>query len=144
MPEASIAIADPSLHAKTQDYKRLLSGKMRAVSAQDVAKIQASRGYTATRKYDGEFSLVFFDGKRLLYIAAFNHLTPFPGTPLYERLVEEKRLLYDSWWLDDRYSYNHIPFQPRGMEPETLRRHCIAARREFYSWRSIARRGFFD
>jgi radical SAM superfamily enzyme YgiQ (UPF0313 family) len=24
-----------------------------------------------------------------LYIAAFNHLTPFPGTPLYERLTRE-------------------------------------------------------
>jgi hypothetical protein len=61
-------MSDPSLHAKTQDYKRLLSGKMRAVAAQDIAKIQASRGYLATRKYDGEFALIFFDGERLLSV----------------------------------------------------------------------------
>lgn len=85
---------------------------------------------------------VAFAKEHALYIAAFNHLTPFPGTPLYQRLATEKRLLYDAWWLDERYSYNRIPFQPRGMEPETLQRNCLAARREFYSWRSILQRGF--
>lgn len=75
------------------------------------------------------------------YIAAFNHLTPFPGTPLYQRLEAEGRLLFEAWWLDDRYSYNRIPFQPRGMSPEALQSACLSARREFYSWRSILRRG---
>ena len=85
---------------------------------------------------------VRFAREESLYIAAFNHLTPFPGTPLYARLQQEGRLLYERWWLDERYSYNRIPFQPRGMEPEVLRENCLAARREFYSWRSIAQRGF--
>ena len=85
---------------------------------------------------------VKFAKEQALYIAAFNHLTPFPGTPLYTRLQSEGRLLYDRWWLDERYSYNRIPFQPRGMEPESLRQSCLEARREFYSWRSIAERGF--
>src|SRR5262245_59635676 len=84
---------------------------------------------------------VEFAKDHALYIAAFNHLTPFPGTPLYRRLHEEKRLLYENWWLDERYSYNRIPFQPRGMTPELLQHNCLAARREFYSWRSILRRG---
>jgi radical SAM superfamily enzyme YgiQ (UPF0313 family) len=74
------------------------------------------------------------------YIAAFNHLTPFPGTPLYRRLHDEGRLLYDAWWLDEGYSYNMIPFRPAGMTPEALQRGCIEARRSFYSWRSIFRR----
>jgi radical SAM superfamily enzyme YgiQ (UPF0313 family) len=85
---------------------------------------------------------VQFAQEHALYIAAFNHLTPFPGTPLYARLQQENRLLYDRWWLDERYSYNRIPFQPRGMEADALQRNCLAARREFYSWGSIARRGF--
>lgn len=85
---------------------------------------------------------VDFAKQHALYIAAFNHLTPFPGTPLYARLQSEGRLLYDRWWLDERYRYNRIPFQPRGMAPESLQRNCLAARREFYSWRSIAQRGF--
>jgi hypothetical protein len=75
-----------------------------------------------------------------MYIAAFNHLTPFPGTPLYQRLATEQRLLYKSWWLDDRYSYNRIPFQPKGMSPEELQSGCLGARRQFYSWPSILRR----
>ncbi|HXB58201.1 MAG TPA: radical SAM protein [Candidatus Acidoferrales bacterium] len=90
---------------------------------------------------DSFHSTVEFAKEHALYIAAFNHLTPFPGTPLYQRLQNEGRLLYENWWLDDRYSYNRIPFQPRGMAPETLQRNCLEARREFYSWRSIFRRG---
>jgi radical SAM superfamily enzyme YgiQ (UPF0313 family) len=85
---------------------------------------------------------VEFAQEQALYIAAFNHLTPFPGTPLYSRLQSEGRLLYDKWWLDNRYSYNRIPFQPRGMTPELLQKNCLAARREFYSWPSILQRGF--
>jgi len=76
------------------------------------------------------------------YIAAFNHLTPFPGTPLYSRLQAEGRLLFDRWWLDERYRYNMVPFQPKTMSPAALQRECLAARRDFYGWASIARRGF--
>ncbi len=75
-----------------------------------------------------------------LFIAAFNHITPFPGTPLFARLRDEGRLLYDAWWLDDRYRYNMIPFKPSNMSPEELAARCVEARRSFYSWRSIGRR----
>ncbi len=85
---------------------------------------------------------VEFAQENAFYIAAFNHLTPFPGTPLYHRLGEEGRLRYDAWWLDERYTYNQIPFLPRGMTGEELQRGCLAARRKFYSWKSILRRGF--
>jgi len=85
---------------------------------------------------------VEFARRHALYIAAFNHLTPFPGTPLYQRLERENRLLYERWWLDDGYSYNQIPFRPLGMPPEMLRANCVAARREFYSWPSILERGW--
>lgn len=97
--------------------------------------------------YDGDTSASFaetvdFAEEHAMYIAAFNHLTPFPGTPLYRRLAGEGRLLYDAWWLDDRYTYNRIPFTPHGMSAEELQRGCLGARRRFYSWKSIARRGF--
>ena len=75
-----------------------------------------------------------------LFIAAFNHITPFPGTPLHARLREEGRLIYDPWWLDERYRYNMIPFVPKRMSPEELGAHCLEARRSFYSWKSIFRR----
>jgi len=74
------------------------------------------------------------------YIAAFNHLTPFPGTPLYTRLQKEGRLLYEAWWLDERYRYNDLPFRPEDADPDDIRRGCLAARSRFYSWPSILKR----
>ncbi len=82
-----------------------------------------------------------FAMKHRFYLAAFNHLTPFPGTSLYRRLEAEGRLLYQKWWLDDDYGYNMIPFQPAHMTPERLQRGCVQARAAFYSWRNIWRRG---
>ena len=35
-----------------------------------------------------------------------------------------------------------VPFQPASMAPEELQRECLAARRSFYAWSSIIRRGF--
>ncbi len=56
-----------------------------------------------------------------MYIAAFNHLTPFPGTPLYKRLETEGRLRYQSWWLDKNYRYNDLPFSPVNLKARILR-----------------------
>lgn len=78
------------------------------------------------------------------YITAFNHLTPFPGTPLYHRLQQEGRLFYESWWLDERYSYNGLPFRPLGMEASEVQRLCVQTRRRFYSLSNILRRGFSE
>jgi radical SAM superfamily enzyme YgiQ (UPF0313 family) len=76
-----------------------------------------------------------------MYIAAFNHLTPFPGTPLYKRLERERRLRFEAWWVDPAYRYNALPFRPTGLTPEQVTDGCVTARRRFYSWQSIARRG---
>jgi radical SAM superfamily enzyme YgiQ (UPF0313 family) len=83
-----------------------------------------------------------FAERHRFYIVAFNHLTPFPGTPLYERLRQEGRLLYDRWWLDPEYRYGMVPFTPRGMTAEQVKNRCIEARQSFYSLGSILRRGF--
>src|SRR5262245_46027096 len=45
---------------------------------------------------------VAFAREQKLFLAAFNHLVPFPGTPLYRRLNAEGRLLTPKWWLDPR------------------------------------------
>jgi radical SAM superfamily enzyme YgiQ (UPF0313 family) len=91
--------------------------------------------------HEGGFrEAVRFATEEGMFIAAFNHITPFPGTPLYKRLSQEGALLYDAWWLDERYRYNMVPFTPKRMSPEMLSEKCIDARRAFYSWRSIGRR----
>jgi radical SAM superfamily enzyme YgiQ (UPF0313 family) len=81
-----------------------------------------------------------FAEQHKFYIVAFNHLTPFPGTPLYDRLSAEGRLLYERWWLDPAYRYGMVPFAPRGMTAEEVEQRCIEARQRFYSFSSIARR----
>jgi radical SAM superfamily enzyme YgiQ (UPF0313 family) len=75
-----------------------------------------------------------------MFIAAFNHVTPFPGTPLYKRMQADRRMTHDPWWLDDRYRYNMIPFTPKQMSAEELSAGCVEARRSFYSWKSILTR----
>ena len=74
------------------------------------------------------------------YIAAFNHLTPFPGTPLMSRLKRENRILSETWWMDESYTYNVIPFQPKNMTPDELQSRCVETRRKFYSIPNIFRR----
>jgi ATP-dependent DNA ligase len=59
-------LSDPSLQATAVDYKRRLSGAMRAVSGQDVGRVPAGKGTFVSRKYDGEFALVFFDGENIV------------------------------------------------------------------------------
>lgn len=85
---------------------------------------------------------VDFALRNKFFLAAFNHLLPFPGTDLYRRLENENRLLYKRWWLDDAYEYGKIPYRPRSMSPEALEQACIKARQDFYGVSSVLRRGF--
>lgn len=80
---------------------------------------------------------VQFAQQQGMFIAAFNHITPFPGTPLYQRLQCEHRLRFETWWHDPAYRYNMIPFTPKAMSSEELADRCVQARRRFYSWPSI-------
>jgi len=75
------------------------------------------------------------------FYAAFNHLLPFPGTPLYARLERDGRLLNPRWWLDGSYRYGDIAFRPTRIEPRELSDRCVAARKQFFRLPSIVRRG---
>lgn len=89
------------------------------------------------------FEEVFrFAMKHNFTLANFNPLIPVPGTPLYERLREEGRLIYDKWWLCDDYCYGDTAYLPRGLTPEELREGCKSVRYKFYSMRVILKRLF--
>jgi radical SAM superfamily enzyme YgiQ (UPF0313 family) len=75
-----------------------------------------------------------------LYIANFNPLQPMPGTPLFDRLRREGRLIHEKWWLDPDYRYGQAAFHPRGMTADELTEGCFRARRAFTSFASIGRR----
>lgn len=74
------------------------------------------------------------------FLAAFNQLMPFPSTPLYRRLREERRLRFDPWWLDAAYSFNTVPYTPLHMSAEELSLRCLDLRKRFYSLGNILRR----
>ena len=75
------------------------------------------------------------------FFAAFNHLVPFPGTQLFERLKQEGRLLDEHWWLDEKFVFGDVVFRPAHFTPEELAGYCQTYRRKFYSFSSILRRG---
>jgi radical SAM superfamily enzyme YgiQ (UPF0313 family) len=77
-----------------------------------------------------------------LFFAAFNHLVPFPGTPLYRRLKASDLLLFDRWWLEPSYQFGDIAFRPARLSPEKLSATCLTFRKKFYSFPSLVRRGF--
>lgn len=73
--------------------------------------------------------------------AAFNILMPYPGTPLYQSLQEQGRLLYDGrWWLHPAYRFNQAAFVPKHMDPEELTEACHEARARFNSVPGLIRR----
>ncbi|MGE5343666.1 MAG: B12-binding domain-containing radical SAM protein [Candidatus Omnitrophota bacterium] len=68
----------------------------------------------------------------------FKLLTPYPGTPLYDRLDQEGRIIDKDW--SHYRGKTHVVFRPKGMTPEELLQGFKWVRRECYNWSSILRR----
>lgn len=64
-------------------------------------------------------------------------LTPFPGTPLFDRLKREGRILTEDWSL---YDGQHVVYQPARMTPEELVHGAEWAWKRTYGFRSITKR----
>lgn len=82
-----------------------------------------------------------FVKKHRFFLAAFNHVIPFPGTPLYSKLKAQGRLTSPAWWLDESFRFGQVPFVPTNMTPQELADLSREYRRKFYSLRSIIKRG---
>lgn len=92
--------------------------------------------------YDGDepasFEKTFqFAQRHGFFFTAFNHLVPFPGTPLYDRLQNQGRLLHDKWWLSESYRFGDVAFRVNGMTQKQLAEMCYAFRLRFYGPLSI-------
>ena len=68
--------------------------------------------------------------------ATFHILTPYPGTALHRRMLDQKRITTRDW---DRYDTRHAVFQPAAMSAAQLEEGYRWAYHEFYRWGSIAR-----
>ena len=93
-------------------------------------------GYPTDTERDFE-KVYRFARQNRLYMNAFNHLVPFPGTPLYQRLRDEKKLIHEQWWLKDNYRFGDVVFHPGAMEAEELAHLCYQYRKKFFTWSSI-------
>ena len=62
-------------------------------------------------------------------MACFNILTPFPGTPIFERIKNENRITSYDW---TRYTCAQTVFQPKNMTEKELYDGTIWVLKEFY------------
>lgn len=69
--------------------------------------------------------------------AEFNILTPLPGTPLFNKMKKEKRILTYDW---SKYSQTEVVFQPKNMAPEELLNGTRKVAKDFYSYRKMIKR----
>lgn len=73
-----------------------------------------------------------------LYEVQITLLTPFPGTPLYDRLLAEGRILQPQRW--DLCTLFDVNFIPKRMTPDELRRGLYWLAERLYSDECILRR----
>ncbi len=66
-------------------------------------------------------------------------LTPYPGTPLFERLLREGRILHTNW---SYYDHTTVCYEPKNMEPEELAERYLDFRNRFFSYSSIIQRSY--
>ena len=65
-------------------------------------------------------------------------MTPFPGTPLYSRLLGDGRLLDDTAW--EKCTLFDVNFQPQHMSIDTLQRGLVGLATELYTAEAKANR----
>ena len=82
--------------------------------------------------YDSILATMEFALENRFTFAAFNILMPYPNTPLYRKLEQDGRLLYDGkWWLHPQYRFNQAAFIPTKMTADELTDACHEARKKF-------------
>ncbi|MCA9293566.1 MAG: B12-binding domain-containing radical SAM protein [Phycisphaerales bacterium] len=98
---------------------------------------------------DGDTPEVFddiynFADRTSLYDVQVSVLTPFPGTPLYNRLRAENRLLQPTEW--SACTLFDVNFQPKHMTPDELQQGLVDLARRLYDPAFVLQRRqrFFD
>ncbi len=78
--------------------------------------------------------------KRLgIHSVQFLMLTPLPGTPVFEDLKQQGRLIHTDW---AKYDAHHAVFEPKLMTPFELHAETLKAMAGFYSWGTILKNLF--
>jgi radical SAM superfamily enzyme YgiQ (UPF0313 family) len=72
-----------------------------------------------------------------LDLPRFTAYTPFPGTPIHEKLKQENRVIETNWSM---YDAQHVVFRPKLMSPEELQEGLFWAWNQCYNASSIIKR----
>jgi radical SAM superfamily enzyme YgiQ (UPF0313 family) len=72
-----------------------------------------------------------------LDLPRFTAYTPFPGTPIHERLKRENRIIETNWSM---YDAQHVVFRPKLMSPEELEEGLYWTWNQCYTYGSIFKR----
>jgi len=64
-------------------------------------------------------------------------LTPFPGTPLFDQLDSQGRIITKDWY---KYNLGNVVFQPKNLTPEELLNNSIETHKEWYKISNNIRR----
>ncbi len=98
---------------------------------------------------DGDTEQVFdaiydFAERAKLFEVQLTVLTPFPGTPLYERLRRENRLIEPEAW--EKCTLFDVNFRPQNMSPQRLRQGLIELAARMYDPVFVRERreGYFE
>ena len=70
-------------------------------------------------------------------IADFSILTPFQGTPIFNYLKKEKRIITKDW---SKYNMHDVVFKPKNMTPEELRDGVKKMYVKYYSFKHTINR----
>ncbi len=79
-----------------------------------------------------------FNMSNKMKIAQFAHLVPYPGTRLYDELMEEGRV-EPEFWLTPNWD-NRVVYRPKRMSATRLAQLTHKVQRDFYSFKSICKR----
>ncbi len=64
----AVDLADPFWQAGAQEYRRKLSASMRPLAAHEIPDLPRAKSLFVEKKYDGEFTYLFFDGDALVSV----------------------------------------------------------------------------
>ncbi len=91
---------------------------------------------------DGDDASVFdasydFIMENAISVPRVHILTPVPGTPLFDQLMQQGRILSTDF---DKYTGGHVVFKPMNIEAEALQRGYWRLYERLFRWKSILHR----
>jgi radical SAM superfamily enzyme YgiQ (UPF0313 family) len=94
--------------------------------------------YENREVFDQTFEFIM---KSHMDCAQLRILTPYPGTRLYKRLLDEERLFVNDWWLHG-FPPDTLLFQPKAMTADELIDGYARLNRQAYSFGAMTKRFF--